>query len=257
MKSTFVETENVKDFHAKWTALENRGAEEACLMLVDGEPGLGKTTALSHWAIETQSIYLRANAEWKSIWFLNDLLKAFRVQPQHSYEKRFAQVLEALLLRQNQHLALGRPFAVIIDEADHISRNRHLMETVRDFADIGDIPFILVGMGALRANLARFPQISSRVSQKCRFEKAGLEDVRRFVDGKCDVSVASDLVAFIHRVSGGFNREIKEALASIERFAKRNGIGSKERPVTIADMKGQSIVNDRASGEKILVPELA
>lgn len=50
MRNAFVETANVKRFHTALTALERRGAQEACLLVVDGQPGLGKTTALHRWA---------------------------------------------------------------------------------------------------------------------------------------------------------------------------------------------------------------
>ena len=64
MKNAFVETGNVKRFQTALTALERRGAAEACLMVVDGLPGLGKTTALYRWATQTGAIYVRAKKEW-------------------------------------------------------------------------------------------------------------------------------------------------------------------------------------------------
>lgn len=257
MRPHFVETENVRKFKTALTALERRGAEEACLMIVDGAPGLGKTTSLYHWVAQSGTIYLRANAEWRPGWFLEDMLKAFRIRPKHSFQHRFQQTMEALLMRQQQHMMAQKTFAVVIDEADHISRNRHIMETIRDFSDGGNIPFVLVGMGTIRDNLGRFPQISSRIAQYVRFEKASPEDVRRFVDGLCEVKVADDLVTFIHRVTGGYNREIKEAIATIERAASRNGIGGTDTPVSMAHMAGQALVNDRRTGAPVLVPELA
>jgi len=255
MKPDFVETDNVHRFKAALTAMENRGADEACLMVVDGSPGLGKTSALYHWVAQTGTIYLRANAEWRPSWFLEDLLNAFRIRPQHSFQKRFQQSMEALLMRQQQHMMAKKTFAVVIDEADHISRKREIMETIRDFSDGGNIPFVLVGMGKIRDNLARYPQVSSRISQYVRFEPASFEDVSRFVAVKSDAAVAPDLMTFIHRVSGGFNREIKEAISTIETFAGRNKIGQADRPVTMADMSGQFLVNDRKTGIAVHVPE--
>ncbi len=45
MKNEFVKTKNVKSFLNALSALSQRGAKEACLMVVDGKPGLGKTHA--------------------------------------------------------------------------------------------------------------------------------------------------------------------------------------------------------------------
>lgn len=240
MKPAFVETENVRRFHRALDALNRRGAEEACLMVVDGEPGLGKTTALHHWVVQTGAIYLRANAEWRPMWFLNDLLDTLKVKPEHSFEKRFKQAMGALLLRQKEMEMQGRALAIVIDEADHIGRNRKLMETIRDFSDGGNIPFVLVGMGTLRDNLARYPQIASRVSQFVAFRTAERSDLEAFVERICDAKVAPCLIEFIHRAYGGYNREIKEAIKTIEHFASRNNKGGPEAPITLADMAGQA-----------------
>ena len=256
MKTVFVETENVRRFHAGFGTLERRGAEEACLMVIDGPPGLGKTTALHHWVAQTGSLYLRANAEWTPNWFLAELLSALNIRPEHGFEKRFRRGLEALLMRQQSHVIAKRPFAVVIDEADHISRKRQIMETIRDFSDNGRIPFVLVGMGTIRDNLARYPQISSRIAQYVRFEPASFDDVQTFIGQLADVAVAEDLAQFIHQVTGGFNREIKEAIATVERFAKRNGLGTEAAPVTLSDMSGEKLANNRKSGVPIVVPEM-
>lgn len=253
MKPAFVETGNVAAFRGRFQALERRGAEEACLMIVDGPPGLGKTTTLTHWVAQTGAIYLRACKEWTPSWFLNDLLSEFRIAPQHSYQRRYKQALEAMLGRQTMCEHQRKTFAVVIDEADHISRSSRIMESIRDFSDNGDIVFVLVGMGKIRDNLVAFPQVSSRVAQYCRFDKASLADVRAFADGLCEVPVADDLVGFIHHVTQGYNREIKEALASVERFGRRNGAGE-GKPVQLGHLAGQPLVNDRRSGAPIIVP---
>lgn len=253
MKNAFVETANVKRFQTALTALERRGAQEACLMVVDGLPGLGKTTALHRWATQTGGIYLRAKKEWTPSWFLNDLLSEFRIAPGHSYQKRYAQALEALLQRQTALMLQKKTFAVVIDEADHVSRSGRIMESIRDFSDMGDIPFVLVGMGKVRDNLTAFPQVASRIAQYVRFENATRDDVRAFFTHRCDVPASDDLIDFTLKVTGGFNREIVEALASVERVGKRNG-ASAEKPVTLAHMSGLTLVNDRRTGAPITVP---
>lgn len=254
MKTAFVETANVRRFHSALTALERRGAQEACLLVVDGLPGLGKTTALHRWAAQSGAVYLRAKKEWTAGWFLNDLLAEFRIAPAHSYQKRFAQALEAMLQRQSQASLQRRTFAVVIDEADHISRDSHLMESIRDFSDMGDIVFVLVGMGKIRDNLSRFPQIASRIAQYVRFENATLDDVKSFFEARCDVPAADDLIQFTHRITAGFNREVVEAIATIERVGKRNQAGP-DKPVALAHLAGQVLVNDRRTGSPIIVPE--
>ena len=41
MRNVFVETSNVRSFLGVLAGLEQRGAAEACLVVVDGGPGVG------------------------------------------------------------------------------------------------------------------------------------------------------------------------------------------------------------------------
>lgn len=255
MRQKFVKTSNVLRFDAAVSALKKRGASEACIMVVDGEPGLGKTTSLSRFASQNRAIYIRAKKQFRPTWFLNEILKELRQEPPHSFEKKFELTLKTLVQRQHQALSTGQTFALIIDEADHISNKPDVMETARDLSDMLEMPLILVGMGKIRKNLVRFPQISSRISQYVEFKPATIADVRLFFDEKCEVPVADDLVKFVHQVTQGMNREIKEALAFVERFGKRTPPSGKDGRLTLRDMSGQHIVNDRETGRPIHVPE--
>lgn len=255
MKNVFVETSNVKRFMGALSALEERGAQEACLVVVDGLPGLGKTTTLNHWVAQNGCIYLRAKKEWTPSWFMSELLESLRIHPPHSFQKKYAKIIEELAVRQGAALMEGRSFGLVIDEADHVSSKSAILETIRDISDMIELPTILVGMGRVNDNLARFPQVTSRVSQRVRFEKATIQDVQALIKARCEVKVADDLTQFVLKVSGGFNREVLEAIANIERFGLRYDAGP--AGVTLADMAGQVIVNDRRSSQAIRVPEMA
>ncbi|MEN5083714.1 ATP-binding protein [Bosea sp. TWI1241] len=254
MKNSFVETENYLRFEGALKALDRRGADEARLVVVDGEPGLGKTTALMRWCAQNDAIYVRAKKEWTPAWFMKDLLAAFRIPAPHAFSKGFEIAMNTLMQRRAALSLARRSFLVVIDEADHISRSIDIMESIRDLADVADAPFVLVGMGRIRDNLTRYPQVASRVSQYVRFDKASDADVRALLDGLCEVPVADDLATFIRHATGGYTREIKEAIVNVERFGKRNQNGA-DNPVTIAAMAGQVLVNDRKTGQAITVPE--
>ncbi|MBO9421741.1 AAA family ATPase [Labrenzia sp. R4_2] len=254
MRNVFVETDNVKRFLSALTALSQRGAEEACLVVVDGLPGLGKTTTLKNWVAQTGSVYLRAKKEWTPSWFMNELLDALRVHPPHAFQKKYAKALEELAGRQASAMLENRTFGLVIDEADHVSSKSAILETIRDISDMIELPTVLVGMGKVNDNLARFPQVASRVSQKVRFKKATREDVKALIGARCEVPVADDLLDFVLKVSAGFNREILEAIANIERFGLRNEPDA--GGLTRTDMAGQIIINDRSSNRPIKVPEV-
>lgn len=255
MKNVFVETSNVKRLLSALYALEDRGAQEACLGVVDGEPGLGKTTTLKYWVAQSGWVYLRAKQEWKPGWFMNELLEALPVRPPHSIEKKYEMILRELGSRHSSAQMAGRTFGLVIDEADHISSKASLLETVRDISDMLELPVILVGMGRINDNISRFPQISSRISQRVKFQRSDRADIRLMMDQKCDVKVADCLVDFVLKVSQGFNREVLEAIANIEKFGRRADLGPKG--VTMADMAGQTILNDRRTNRPIPVPEFA
>lgn len=249
MRTEFVKTQNTLEFMARLAALELRGAGEACLMVVDGEPGLGKTNVSQWWAMQTGAIFLRAKEEWTPGWFLRELLCAMGKAPETSFERMYRQAIQALGDRTAAAQRDGQTFGVVIDEVDHVSRDKRMMETVRDLSDMLEIPFILVGMGRVRHNLTRFPAIASRVGQTVEFRPAPLADVQALVSQLCEVPVKSDLVAYLHRAAQGKFREIKEGLAVIERFGKRNP----GQEIGVSEMAGQILMTDRGTGKPVVV----
>lgn len=256
MRDTFVETGNVRRFMGALKTLNERGAVEACMVVVDGKPGLGKTTTLARWVAQTGSVYLRAQKGWDYSWFIQDLLTELSVSYQQIRGKRerIARVLQELQLRAEQAALEGKVFGLVIDECDLVSSRAEIMEAIRGISDIQFMPTILVGMGRLRDNLRRFPQIESRAPNKVEFQPAGLEDVGALIRGRCEVPVAPDLVGFVHRLSKGYNREILDAIANIERFGRRMEPGAEG--VALADMAGLVIMRNRDTGREIIVPEV-
>lgn len=249
MRPIFVKTRNADAFIQAYVALEQRGAREACIMVIDGEPGLGKTNTAQWWAIQNGAIFLRSKTAWSPSWMLRELLEGLRKTPEHSFQRMFRQAMQALGERAAEAQREDRPFALVVDEVDHIVRSRQLLETLRDLTDFVEIPLLLVGMGKVRHHLSRFPQVASRVGQFVEFQPAPFEDTQRLVAELCEVPVQPELVDFLHRASGGRFREVKEGIAAIERFGRMN----LNKPVGMAEMAGKLLLNDRRSGHPILV----
>lgn len=250
MRPTFVKIENVNRFLHALAALEDRGAEECSLMVVDGLPGLAKTTVAQWWATQNDAIFVRAKAGWTESWMLQDILQALNIVPHAHYKVMFRQILDGLTLRRDEAIRSGRTFGIVIDEIDHISRKKSLLETLRDITDtLLVVPMIWVGMAAVRANLTRHPQIASRVSQYVEFLPLTLQDTRQLVEGLCEVPVADDLIEYLHQISKGRVREIKEAIMAIERAGKLN----KGAKVDRRTMAGKVLLNSRESGRPIKV----
>ncbi len=256
MREVFVETSNYRTFMEKLTRVDERGAEEACMVIVDGKPGLGKTATMDHWVAQTGSVYIRAQRWWEHNDFVAELLNELGVTklPRNRHE-RFARIIEELGNLAHQAALEDRTFGLIVDECDLISRKENVMETIRGISDIQFMPTILVGMGSLRDNLKRFKQIESRAPNKAAFKPATLEDATALIRGLCEVPVAADLINFAWRTSGGYSRELVEAISKIERFGRRIEIGSDG--VTLADMAGQALMSNRDTGKDVMVPEAA
>lgn len=257
MRDTFVETGNVRRFMGALKTLSERGAVEACMVVVDGKPGLGKTTTLSRWVSQTGSVYLRAQKGWDYSWFIQDLLTELSVSYQQIRGKRerFARVIQELQIRAEAAALDGQVFGLVIDECDLVSARAEIMEAIRGISDIQFMPTILVGMGRLRDNLRRFPQIESRAPNKVEFQPASIDDVTALIRGRCEVPVAQDLIGFVTRLSKGYNREVLDAIANIERFGRRMDLPPEG--VTLADMVGRVIMRNRDTGKDIIVPEAA
>lgn len=256
MHDIFVETRNYREFMAKLTRVDERGAEEACMVVVDGKPGLGKTATMDHWISQTGSIYLRAQRWWEHTDFIAELLSALGVVTlPRTRRDRFARILAELTTLAEDAAIDDKMFGLVIDEADMISGNQKVMETIRGISDIKFLPTILVGMGKLRDNLKRLPQIESRAPNKVEFHPASLEDATLLVRGLCEVPVAPDLIQFVWRHSKGYSREMVEAISKIERFGRRLDVGP--GGVTMADMAGQLIMSNRETGKDIIVPDVA
>ncbi len=249
MSKQMVHNRNSKAFLNAVEALESRGAEEACLMIVDGEPGLGKSAFAQWWAVNTRSIYLRARKEWAPRWMLKDLISAMGLVPRHSFEKMFSQARDELTVLSDEAIRENRSFGIVIDEVDHISRKGRLLETLRDLSDDLEIPFILIGMGKVRHHLTRFPQVASRVSQYVAFEPIDLLETIKLTEKSQNIEISEDLIAFLHRATKGRIREIKEGLKAFERFAYRNNRSS----LCTQDMIGQTLFMCRSTGRPIKV----
>ena len=169
MKKAFVKTENYARFAAGVKAVEQRGAAEAGMMLVHGQPGYGKSHIVYRWAEEAGAVYLRANVDWTPKYFLVELCKALNIDGRGTAQALFERCLRVLVERQ---------CPIIIDEAEFtLSSNAAVLEKVRDFSDRAEVTVILIGMEQIQRSIARHKQISSRIAQVVEFGPCSAADV--------------------------------------------------------------------------------
>lgn len=233
MKKELVKTSNYERFRTAITAVEQRGAPEASLLLVVGDPGFSKSIIVNRWAVESKAVYLRAKVGWTPNRFLIELAEDLRIDTSGRAKEIFARIVAVVGKRQ---------MPIVIDEVQHTLINgARVLEAVRDISDLTETIIVLVaGEERVLPRIARYPQISSRIGKVVEFERASIEDVTRCCKELADITIAPDLAAEIHRQSGGRMRDVINAIAIIERAAKRAG----STHVKAADFAGKALVHD-------------
>ena len=215
MKNQFAVTSNAERFLTAMGALKDRGAAEASWVLLTGLPGLGKTELVEWWTVTCDALYLRAKTAWTPRAALIELAEKLGIAPARRSPELFTQILSVL----------GRnPVPLVVDEVEHCLRDSKVLEVFRDLSDLVEIPIVIVGMDAVRTQIQRHEQISSRIHQVVDFLPATLADVRLMAETLVDLPLiwADDLITKVHAESEGRYRLIMDALAEIERKAKRS-----------------------------------
>ncbi|MDE6735766.1 MULTISPECIES: ATP-binding protein [unclassified Desulfovibrio] len=233
MRQGFVKTENYARFTAGVKAVEERGAAEAGMMLVHGQPGLGKSHIVYRWAEEAGAIFLRANVDWTPKYFLVELAKALNLDTRGTAQALFERCLRVLIERQ---------CPIIIDEAEFTLADRAaVLEKIRDFSDRAEVTVVLIGMEQIQRNISRYKQISSRIAQVVEFGPATASDVALACAKLCEFELSPALTAEVLRLSAGRMREVLNILARIERLARANGL---EGTLDVAQFAGQELARD-------------
>ncbi|MDA8123493.1 MAG: ATP-binding protein [Deltaproteobacteria bacterium] len=249
MRPGFAQTSNVQRFKNGMSVVEDRGAREASMMLVTGDPGFGKTATVFWWATMHGAVYLRAKANYTPFWLLSELVQELKGRPSRNSEDLSKQAVISLV---------REPRPIIIDEVEHTFRDLKVLETIRDLVDLVSVPVVLVGTDQVQNRVARYAQFSSRIASVVQFRPASVADVRICCDCKCEIPVADDLVEEIHRQAGGRIREVMNAIAVVERQGKARTGSAAKQPITLSDMAGKSLTHDwQARRPRMVRPESA
>jgi Uncharacterized ATPase, putative transposase len=165
------------------------------MMLVHGQPGLGKSHIVYRWAEESGAVYLRANVDWTPKYFLVELAKALNVDPRGTAQQLFERSLRVLIERQ---------CPIIIDESEFTLRDQAaVLEKIRDFSDRAEVTVVLIGMEQIQRNISRHKQISSRIAQVVEFGPCTAADVTLACAKLCEFELTPALAAEVLRLSAG------------------------------------------------------
>ncbi len=215
--SIFLQTANVRNLTAAMTEMLNRPAGVPSLAVVHGPAGRGKTEASRWYAVNKGGRYMVANSMWSEKWMLTDLYATLRGVKSAKFTTRAAAYEECLRLMQMETLP------VFIDESDRIVGKTALLEAVRDLSDRTGVPVIFVGTDMVMLRLQQREQFASRLSEVVPFEGLTKEEVGMAARELYGLALGRDETEQLHRVTGGYFRDLVVALAHIYRAAKANG----------------------------------
>jgi len=190
------------------------------MILVHGEPGLGKTTAVDRTHLRHGGVYMVASSTWSQRVFLEKL--ADRLGVNVKARDRVSTILDTILAELDR---VGDGL-IVIDEFDRIAHKTPVVELVREIYDISDVPVAMVGMGSIEKTLADIPQFPQRIGQRVRFKPLDMEDARSVANALCEVKITDELLKALWKRAGGVIRLLVTELAEAEAFARREGVES-------------------------------
>lgn len=230
MKKGFVKTENFRRLAEAQKRVERRGAREACLVLIKGKYGIGKSELTERWATDSGWIFVRAKATWTKRAMLDELADLMGVSKTGRNQEVQARIIGRLAVDM---------VPMIIDEADFlVGSTATLLEVIRDITDLTGTMCFLVGMENFAMKVARFGHIASRVAYPIvELQALSLPDVKATVSAKSEVAITDDVLPIILEQSGGRMRLILGAIANLESWAEANGWNK----VTADHIKGRPL----------------
>lgn len=215
MRSRMAITKSVAALQIAYEALAGRAFGVPGMALVYGYTGAGKTTAIAALRNATHGVYVRAQRTWTTNAMLRRLMAELGAEGKGSSSDMVDYIASTLL-------ELQRP--VFVDEADYLTRDHHMIETLRDIHDVAGVPVVLVGMSGIEKRIAgRNKQLAGRISHWVEFLPSDLEDARLVANAVCEVDVDDELLVDLHSQAKGSLRSIVVGLARIEQLAKANG----------------------------------
>lgn len=214
MKRVFARTTNVDRFITAMTRLHQRQEGIPGMALVFGEPGLGKTKTALWWIAQNNGVFIRTKKLMTGRWLLEEIVAELGEQPARRVSELF---------RQAQEQLFDNPRTLFIDEADYLTHDVRVLETLRDLHDVTGVPVVFIGMDYADKKLARYKHLFDRFSEVIKFNPLGEVDIRMVADQLCEVKLSDCAVQYIAQQANRFRRVIVW-LYRAEAVAKANSL---------------------------------
>ena len=233
VRHKFVKTKNVKNLITMMNNLQNRPEGVPGMGLVFGEPGLGKTYAITWWALQNDAVLIRSTNLMSARWLLEELVHELGEIPYTKYSDLFNQAIDQLI---------KRPRIIIVDETDYLTIDSRAVETLRDIHDRTDVPIVLVGMGTAERRLQRYKHLYDRISEIVKFEPFSKQDLHQIIDELSEVEI-TDCAKKLMQIHTNRFRQIVKIINKVEQLAKSNGLSSIDE-ITLKEVLRNDTDND-------------
>ena len=181
------QVDNVQRLLDAYDRLRARSVDEVCFLVVEGRQGYGKTHTISWWATRNGCPYVRSSTTWTPRRMLQALLRHLGCpHPPGDAGACMARAAEMLVAARERAEKATEDYALIIDEADLVARQRMLAETVRELGDLTGHPIVLVGGTGLASRLDMHLGFSRRMWEMVEFRPATIQDIGNLAGELCN-----------------------------------------------------------------------
>jgi DNA transposition AAA+ family ATPase len=188
------------------------------MLLVIGEPGLGKTeAALYYCAHNPGAVFIRTFELMSGAWLCQTILAELGQAPFHRSKRNLETIVEILSLQKR---------VLVFDEIDRFARKPEVLETLRDIHDSAHNPLVFIGEQAADKALAHNRRLYRRFVETVYFQKLDFDGVRDFISEMSDMRFSEDAVEKIATETQGRISEIMMAIVHSERAGKVSGAKS-------------------------------
>lgn len=187
----------------------------ACLALITGAHGAGKTAAMRYYARQEDVIYWECRAGYRPKHVLGDIAQALAINAGSGWSLQTSVVTQQLA----EH-----PRLFLLDEAQRL--NYESLDLLKYVGDNSGSTFVLAASPSLEQRIERWPDIASRCPVRAHVAPM---DLSEFLELYGDEGFEEEALAEIHRLTRGVMRSVKALLRVIDEelieFNARSGTG--------------------------------
>lgn len=245
MKHHFVKTDNYQRLLDGIRYMETRGSATACLALLHGEPGVGKTRNISKIGPDLPAILVKGHVGMTLDGLIWSVSQGLGIAHQRNRTAEMKAQFEALAMSSTR---------IVLDEAQfglymrHNGRGGAGIEYLRDICERGESYAILICHQSEVPGFSDSKHIRTRIGHMIELVDASPADTAAFVRELCEVPVDDGVTEIVHAQTKGKYRLVENAIGALEVMARMKGMSR----LVAADVRGVQLVVDH---EASLIPK--